>query len=46
MSTGQVRPWPAKVAKERLEKDTESDVGADPCRLDGKASGCNDIAIE
>ena len=46
MSAGQGGPWPAKVGQERLEKDTERDMGADPCRLDGKAGGYDEIAIE
>ena len=46
MSACQGGSGPAKVGKEGLEKDTESDVGANPCRLDCKAGGYNEIAIK
>ena len=46
MSACQGGSGPAKVGKERLEKDTESDMGANPCRLDCKAGGYNEIAIK
>lgn len=45
-SSCQGRPGPGKVGKEGLEKDTESDVGANASRLDSKAGSYNRIAIE
>ena len=46
MSAGQGGPGPAEIGKERLEKNAEGDMGADACRLDGKAGGCNDVAVK
>lgn len=46
MSPGQGGPGTAKVSEERFEKDAERDMGADPCRLDRKAGGYNEIAIK
>jgi len=46
MSPGQSGPGPSKVSEERLEKDAERDMDADPCRLDRKAGGYDEIAIK
>jgi len=46
MSAGQGGPGPIEIGQERFEKNTESHMGADPCRLDGKAGGCSHIAVE
>ena len=46
MSAGQGGPGPAEIGEERFEKNAEGHMGADPCRLDGKASGCNDVAVK
>ena len=46
MCAGQGSPGPSEICEERLEKNAEGDMGADPCRLDSKAGGCNDIAVK